>query len=170
MPSRWDAATHGWSRRVFHYPLPTLMSRNFRLPCTIELQPLSLTPLKMRKVEQSASCVVNRPRRVQTFAHPTGTGMAAPIPTATQHPILNTNPERSACPKSTARSARQRTPASRRSAPIAEVHCPRPAVRIASNPDEIRTPCPGRNCRLRSTSCAPSCGMPLAACFISSAA
>ena len=53
MPSRWDAATHGWSRRVFHYPLPTLMSRNFRLPCTIELQPLSLTPLKMRKVELS---------------------------------------------------------------------------------------------------------------------
>ena len=51
MPSRWDAATHGWSRRVFRYPLPTLMSRNFRLPCTIELQPLSLTPLKMRKVE-----------------------------------------------------------------------------------------------------------------------
>ena len=51
MPSRWDAATHGWSRRVFHYPLPTLMSRNFRLPCTIELQPLSLTPLKMREVE-----------------------------------------------------------------------------------------------------------------------
>ena len=51
MPSRWDAATHGWSRRVFHYPLPTLMSRNFRLPCTIELQPLSLTLLKMRKVE-----------------------------------------------------------------------------------------------------------------------
>ena len=51
MPSRWDAATHGWSRRVFHYPLPTLMSRNFRLPCTIELQPLSLTPLKMCKVE-----------------------------------------------------------------------------------------------------------------------
>ena len=51
MPSRWDAATHGWSRRVFHYPLPTLMSRNFRLPCTIELQPLSFTPLKMRKVE-----------------------------------------------------------------------------------------------------------------------
>ena len=51
MPSRWDAATHGWSRRVFHYPLPTLMSRNFRLPRTIELQPLSLTLLKMRKVE-----------------------------------------------------------------------------------------------------------------------
>ena len=51
MPSRWDPATHGWSRRVFHYPLPTLMSRNFRLPCTIELQPLSLTPLEMRKVE-----------------------------------------------------------------------------------------------------------------------
>ena len=53
MPSRWDAATHGWSRRVFHYPLPTLMSRNFRLPCTIELQPLSFTLLKMRKVELS---------------------------------------------------------------------------------------------------------------------
>ena len=51
MPSRWDAATHGWSRRVFHYPLPTLMSRNFRLPCTIELQPLTFTLLKMRKVE-----------------------------------------------------------------------------------------------------------------------
>ena len=51
MPSRWDAATHGRSRRVFHYPLPTLMSMNFRLPCTIELQPLSLTLLKMRKVE-----------------------------------------------------------------------------------------------------------------------
>ena len=51
MPSRWDADTHGWSRKVFHYPLPTLMSRNFRLPCTIELQPLSLTLLKMRKVE-----------------------------------------------------------------------------------------------------------------------
>ena len=56
MPSRWDAATHGWSRRVFHYPLPTLMSRNFRLPCTIELQPLSLTLLKMRKVETRAPC------------------------------------------------------------------------------------------------------------------
>ena len=27
------------------------MSRNFRPPCTIELQPLSLTPLKMRKVQ-----------------------------------------------------------------------------------------------------------------------
>ena len=26
---------------------------NFRLPCTIELQPLSLTPIKMRKVELS---------------------------------------------------------------------------------------------------------------------
>ena len=51
MRSRWDSATCGWSRRVFHYPLPTLMSRNFRLPCTIELQPLSLTPLKMHKVE-----------------------------------------------------------------------------------------------------------------------
>ena len=54
MPSRWDADTHGWSRKVFHYPLPTLMSRNFRLPCTIELQPLSLTLLKMRKVELRA--------------------------------------------------------------------------------------------------------------------
>ena len=53
MPSRWDADSHGWSRKVFHYPLPTLMSRNFRLPCTIELQPLSLTLLKMRKVELS---------------------------------------------------------------------------------------------------------------------
>ena len=43
---------HSWLEwRVFHYPLPTLMSRNFRLPCTIELQPLSFTPLKMRKVE-----------------------------------------------------------------------------------------------------------------------
>ena len=59
MPSRWDAATHGWSRRVFHYPLPTLMSRNFRLPRTIELQPLSLTPLKMRKVEQRTSALSN---------------------------------------------------------------------------------------------------------------
>ena len=56
MPSRWDAATHGWSRRVFHYPLPTLMSKNFRLPCTIELQPLSLTPIKMRKVEATTCC------------------------------------------------------------------------------------------------------------------
>ena len=53
MPSRWDSATRGWRRRVFHYPPPTLMSRNFRLPCAIELQPLSLTPLKMRKVEVS---------------------------------------------------------------------------------------------------------------------
>ena len=52
MPSRWDSATRGWRRRVFHYPPPTLMSRNFRLPCAIELQPLSLTPLKMRKVER----------------------------------------------------------------------------------------------------------------------
>ena len=51
MPSRWDSATCGRRRRVFHYPPPTLMSRNFRLPCAIELQPLSLTPLKMRKVE-----------------------------------------------------------------------------------------------------------------------
>ena len=31
------------------------MSKNFRLPCTIELQPLSLTPLKMRKVELGTS-------------------------------------------------------------------------------------------------------------------
>ena len=53
MPSRGDSATCGWRRRVFHYPPPTLMSRNFRLPCAIELQPLSLTPLKMRKVEFS---------------------------------------------------------------------------------------------------------------------
>ena len=51
MPSRWDSATCGWRRRVFHYPPPTLMSKNFRLPCAIELQPLSLTLLKMRKVE-----------------------------------------------------------------------------------------------------------------------
>ena len=51
MPSRWDSATCGRRRRVFHYPPPTLMSRNFRLPCAIELQPLSLTLLKMRKVE-----------------------------------------------------------------------------------------------------------------------
>ena len=51
MPSRWDSATCGRRRRVFHYPPPTLMSRNFRLPCAVELQPLSLTPLKMRKVE-----------------------------------------------------------------------------------------------------------------------
>ena len=51
MPSRWDAATRGWRRRVFHYPPPTLMSKNFWLPCTIELQPLSHTPLKIRKVE-----------------------------------------------------------------------------------------------------------------------
>ena len=51
MPSRWDSATCGWRRRVFHYPPPTLMSRNFRLPRAIELRPLSLTPLKMRKVE-----------------------------------------------------------------------------------------------------------------------
>ena len=51
MPSRWDASTCGRRRRFFHYPPPTLMPRNFRLPCAIELQPLSLTPLKMRKVE-----------------------------------------------------------------------------------------------------------------------
>ena len=54
MRSRWDAPTRGWSRRVFHYPRQTLMSRNFRLPCAIELQPLSLTPLKMRKVQPRA--------------------------------------------------------------------------------------------------------------------
>ena len=64
MPSRWDAATHGWSRRVFHYPLPTLMSRNFRLPRTIELQPLSLTPLKMRKVE-SRQVAIYSPARLR---------------------------------------------------------------------------------------------------------
>ena len=52
MPSRGDSATCGWRRRVFHYLPPTLMSRNFRLSCAIELQPLSLAPLKMRKVEQ----------------------------------------------------------------------------------------------------------------------
>ena len=51
MPSRWEAATRSWRRKVLHYPLPTLMYRNFRLPCTIELQPVSLTPLKMRKVQ-----------------------------------------------------------------------------------------------------------------------
>ena len=28
------------------------MYRNFRLPCTIELQPVSLMPLKMRKVQR----------------------------------------------------------------------------------------------------------------------
>ena len=64
MPSRWDAATHGWSRRVFHYPLPTLMSRNFRLPCTIELQPLSFTPLKMRKVELGVGPLRQHPPRL----------------------------------------------------------------------------------------------------------
>ena len=70
MPSRWDAATHGWSRRVFHYPLPTLMSRNFRLPCTIELQPLSLTLLKMRKVElRSACCDLRRGTTGDMLAH-----------------------------------------------------------------------------------------------------
>ena len=68
MPSRWDAATHGWSRRVFHYPLPTLMSRNFRLPCTIELQPLSLTLLKMRKVE-TRWLVLGRARPRRTVCH-----------------------------------------------------------------------------------------------------
>ena len=51
MPSRWEAATRSWRRKVLHYPLPTLMYRNFRLPCTIELQPVSLMPLKMRKVQ-----------------------------------------------------------------------------------------------------------------------
>ena len=51
MPSRWDAATRGRRRRVFHYPPPTLLSGNFRLPCSIELQPFSLKPLKMRKVQ-----------------------------------------------------------------------------------------------------------------------
>ena len=51
MPSRWNTANRGWRRRVFHYPPPTLLSRNFRLPCAIELQPFSLTPLKMRKVQ-----------------------------------------------------------------------------------------------------------------------
>ena len=55
MRSRWDAPTRGWRRRVFHYPRQTLMSRNFRLPCAIELQPLSLTPLKMRKVQIGAA-------------------------------------------------------------------------------------------------------------------
>ncbi len=54
MPSRWDSATCGRRRRVFHYPPPTLMSTNFRLPRAIELRPLSLTPLKMRKVEIGA--------------------------------------------------------------------------------------------------------------------
>ena len=56
MRSRWDAATRGWRRRVFHYPPQTLMSRNFRLLCAIELQPLSLTPLKMRKVQLASCC------------------------------------------------------------------------------------------------------------------
>ena len=51
MPSRWEAATRSWRRKVLHYPLPTLMYRNLRLPCTIELQPVSLMPLKMRKVQ-----------------------------------------------------------------------------------------------------------------------
>ena len=51
MPSRWDTANRGWRRRVFHYPPPTLLSGNFRLPCAIELQPFPLTPLKMRKVQ-----------------------------------------------------------------------------------------------------------------------
>ena len=54
MPSRWDTANRGWRRRVFHYPPPTLLSGNFRLPCAIELQPFSLTPLKMRKVQARA--------------------------------------------------------------------------------------------------------------------
>ena len=59
MRSRWDAPTRGWRRRVFHYPRQTLMSRNFRLPCAIELQPLSLTPLKMRKVQLRRTFIVN---------------------------------------------------------------------------------------------------------------
>ena len=62
MPSRWDAATRGQRRRVFHYLPPTLMSRNFRLPCTIELQPLSLTPLKMRKVQPGCPQPTRRQR------------------------------------------------------------------------------------------------------------
>ena len=57
MPSRWEAATRSWRRKVLHYPLPTLMYRNFRLPCTIELQPVSLMPLKMRKVQLGFSLV-----------------------------------------------------------------------------------------------------------------
>ena len=70
MPSRWDSATRRWRRRVFHYPPPTLMSRNFRLPCAIELQPLSLTPLKMRKVELGASVLTDA--RLATYPHQTG--------------------------------------------------------------------------------------------------
>ena len=63
MPSRWDSATCGWRRRVFHYPPPTLMSRNLRLPRAIELRPLSLTPLKMRKVEIVVLAFMRRGRQ-----------------------------------------------------------------------------------------------------------
>ena len=73
MRSRWDAPTRGWRRRVFHYPRQTLMSRNFRLPCAIELQPLSLTPLKMRKVQQ---------RSLQLAPH-TSASESAFLPSAT---------------------------------------------------------------------------------------
>ena len=58
MPSRWEAATRSWRRKVLHYQLPTLMYRNFRLPCTIELQPVSLMPLKMRKVQLAEGVLV----------------------------------------------------------------------------------------------------------------
>ena len=53
---------HPWlgRRRVFHYPPPTLLSGNFRLPCSIELQPFSLTPLKMRKVQLRLFIVAGR--------------------------------------------------------------------------------------------------------------
>ena len=75
MPSRWDSATCGRRRRVFHYPPPTLMSRNYRLPCAVELQPLSLTPLKMRKVELRYQA----PQRAWT-ASKSGSGAMVPLP------------------------------------------------------------------------------------------
>ena len=49
MPSRWDAATCGWRRRVFHCPPPTPTPRYSQTFCTTDLYIPLPTSLEMRK-------------------------------------------------------------------------------------------------------------------------
>ena len=53
MPSRWDAATRDWRRKVFDCPQLIQIFINSRSLCIFHSQTPSLMPLKMRKVQLS---------------------------------------------------------------------------------------------------------------------
>ena len=57
MPSRWDATTDSWSRRVFHYPLPTLDSRLTRSEgFSLSAANARLCTIKRHRLACRASC------------------------------------------------------------------------------------------------------------------